>query len=283
MGKNNSDGNAAEQFPRREHKTESLSNVKFFVEEAEGGFWAYLQQSAGKLPEDPLLKVMNWLLEQLNLGNGEIELDPRGDVVSLMIGRRAAAEHQPSAEQASKHAERRLLAVYLAGRLAQSREGGISPTHAPLSKMFTQQAPDWGHRNTEFHYAFELTNVLARVNKKTFNLEAPPIAGLAPPSVVAYLRESTRCWLYGFHGASVALSRACLEDSLKARLRMRSGLKSLIDAAERSGALDDCMASTARAIKDVGDKFLHGGRITERESRETLDAARSVVEQLFQP
>ena len=107
----------------------------------------------------------------------------------------------------------------VSGLMAESRESGIRPGQAHLSKMVTQQSTDWGYRNTEFHYGFELVKVLARLNKKTFNLEAPPITGVAPASVVSYLCESTRCWLYGFHGASVALSRACLEEALKAGLR----------------------------------------------------------------
>jgi hypothetical protein len=154
--------------------------------------------------------------------------------------------------------------------------------------MFTEQSTDGGHRNTEFHYAFELVKVLARVNKKAFNLVAPPISGVAPPSVVAYLRESTRCWLYGFHGASVALGRACLEESLKARLPVRETAKGttleiLIEAAERRRILDDCMAKVAHTVRKSANDFLHGESITEKKSRETLDATRSLVEQIFCP
>ena len=172
-----------------------------------------------------------------------------------------------------------------AGLFAQSRESGIAPAYAHLSKIVTQQSTDWGHRNTEFHYAFELIKVLARLNKKTFNLEAPPITGLAPASVISYLRESTRCWLYGFHGASVALSRACLENALKERLpagdRAASQLESLIDAANRGRLLDDCMAELAHTVRKAANRFLHGQNITEKDSRETLDATRSIVEQIF--
>ncbi len=161
MDEKNSEDPPAEQFPMRDLKTEPLSKIKFSVEEAEDRFWTYLQRSAGKLPQEPLYRVLNWILEQLNLGNAEIELDLR-DVVSLTVGRRAAAEHQHSAQDASEHAQQRLQAVHLAGLLAQCRESGISPNHASLPKLFTQHAADWGHRNTEFHYAFELTKVLAR-------------------------------------------------------------------------------------------------------------------------
>ncbi len=173
------------------------------------------------------------------------------------------------------------MTVNGAGVFAQGRESGVPPEYADLSKMVTQQSTDWGHRNTEFHYAFELIRVLARLNNKTFKLEAPPITGVAPESVVSYLRESTRCWLYGFHGASVALSRACLEDALKARMHRDECLESLIAVAKRSGLLDGCMEDFAHKVRKAANKFLHGRSITERESRQTLDATRSLVEQIF--
>jgi hypothetical protein len=260
--------------------------IKIHVEKADPGFWTYLQRSAGELPETPLFYALNWILEQLNLGNFEVEQDKRGDVVSLTLGREAAAELE-SANNAAEEAGRRLFAVNVAGVMAQGRESGIPPQLAEFSRTVTRESTEWGRRNTEFHYAFEVVKVLARLNKKTFNLEAPPISGVAPASVVSYLKESTRCWLYGFHGASVALSRACLEDALKARVAANgsspTSLEFLIEAAKRRGLLDDCMVEVAHTIRKAGNKFLHGQNITETDSRETLDAIRSLVEYVFQP
>ena len=104
----------------------------------------------------------------------------------MTIGR-AAAQGPASDEDAAEDAKGRLLAVNVSGLMAKSRESGIEPEHADLSRMVTLQSTDWGYRNTEFHYAFELVKVLARLNKKTFNLEAPPITGVAPAGVVSYL------------------------------------------------------------------------------------------------
>lgn len=171
--------------------------VTVYVERTDEGFWTYLRRSAGELPGTSLHIVLKWVLEQLNFGHFENQRDSRGDVVSMMIGR-AAARGPASDDEALEDANMRLFTVNANGLMAKSRESGITPEHAHLSKMVTQQSTDWGHRNTEFHYAFELVRVLARLNKKTFNLEAPPITGIAPASVVSYLSESTRCWLYGF-------------------------------------------------------------------------------------
>lgn len=169
--------------------------------------------------------------------------------------------------------------------MAQARESGIEPTYEQLGQMVTREVADWGRRNTEFHYAFELVKVLARLNKKTFNLIAPPIKGAAPKSVVSYLNEGTRLWLYGFHGASVALSRACLEEILKIqlgpRLKGQAGLGSLIEMASKYGILDDPLVLLAHAVRQTGNKFLHGKPIDEKDSRVTLDAVRGIVEQVF--
>lgn len=257
--------------------------IKIYAEQKGSGFWTYLRRSAGALPGTPLHIVLEWVLEQLNFGNFKIERDSRDDVVSMTIGKAAAPTRPLSDDQAIENAKGRLLSVNGAGILAQCRESGIEPEHAHISKMVAQQSTEWGQRNVEIHYAFELIKVLARLNKKTFKLEAPPITGLAPASVVSYLRESTRCWLYGFHGASVALSRACLEAALKARLaaEQHADLEPLIDAATRSGLLDDCMAEVAHRVRRAGNRFLHGRTVTETDSRETLDATRGLVEHVF--
>ena len=252
----------------------------FTVEKAKTGFWTYLQRSPGNLPKTPLHRILNWILEQLNLGHVEAQVDSSGEIVSLKLGRGIARLFK-SMEGGSEETKRRLLAVYLAGIIAQCRESGIQPEHAEGPKMFSRQATDWGHRNTEFHYAFEVVRVLARLNKKTFELEAPPIGGLAPPSVVSYLRESTRCWLYGFYGACVALNRACLEDALKARLSSEGELLNLITWARRNRVLDDRMEATAHTVRKAGNDFLHGKKISEKEAGETLGATRSIVEHLF--
>lgn len=86
----------------------------------------------------------------------------------------------------------------------------------------------------------------------------------------------------------MALSRACLEEALKARLpaydkpKYSPALEALIDTARQHRLLDDCMVNVADTVRKTANKFLHGQSITEKESRETLDATRSLVEQIFE-
>ena len=72
--------------------------------------------------------------------------------------------------------------------------------------------------NTELYYAFELIDILKRIRERSFVLEAPPILGRASSLTVSLLGEATRCHLFGFNRACVALCRACLEKSLKDRV-----------------------------------------------------------------
>lgn len=256
--------------------------IKIGIEKTEDGFWSYVQRSPGVLPETPLFEFLTWILEQLNFGHFGYKFDDNGRVVSLKIGR-DIPHSGTSLEDASENAKSRLLSVNIAGVMAVAREKGIEPEYETLSKEANLQITDGGRRNTEIHYAFELIKVLARLNKKTFKLEAPPIVGMAPRSVLAYLSEATRCWLYGFYGASVAMSRACLEASLKSALPSLglADLSTLIQRADTSGKLDGCMKNVAHSIRRTGNKFLHGDEISELESRDALDGIRSIVSFLF--
>lgn len=257
--------------------------VKIGIEKTEDGFWSYVRRSPGVMPETPLFEFLTWIIEQLTFGHLGYKFDDSGNVVSLMIGRDIAHAGM-SIEEASEQAKSRLLSINVAGVMAVARERGIEPEYEDLSKRVSLQTTDGGRRNTETHYALELIKILARLNKKTFKLEAPPISGIASQSVVAYLQESTRCWLYGFYGASIAMSRACLEESLKivvVRPPGSSDLSTLIDMANTTGKLDACMMDVAHSIRKTGNKFLHGDQINELDSRNALDGIRSIVTHLF--
>ncbi len=261
-----------------------MSTVNVNIEQTAGGFWSYLERSPGELPASSVGKILKWILQQLDFGNYRTERDSRGEVVSMVIGRRVPVD-APSAEVVEEIVKQRLTAVRLAGLFAEAREGGIEQRYEHLSSRVSEQLTEWSERNTEFHHAFELLKLLGRINKKTFQLEATAIKGAAPESVLTYLRESTQCWLYGLHGASIALSRACLEDALKNSLhkhKERQTLGDLIAAAKQERILDGSLVEMAHSIRRAGNNLLHGETITETESRDALDYVRSITKQLFQ-
>lgn len=150
-----------------------MSGDTICVARKDDGFWPYVQRSPGELPETPLHSVLKWVLEQLNFGNFETERDSRGDVVSLIIGKAAATE-VVSDDEAIEKVKRRLLAVNVAGIVAQCRESGIAPAHSHISKMVTHQSTDWSRSGTHLFFLICRTFAVAACY---VNLNCRPVAG----------------------------------------------------------------------------------------------------------
>lgn len=268
------------------------------VEKADGGFWAYQQRSAGEPVKDPLHVTLLWILQQLNLAYFQLDRDDRGDVVSLILGRKAVSEQLDSDEsEVRARANRRTRSITTAGGVANEREAATKPEYEGLLRRLRNVAGDGGYYNTELHYAFGMVETLRSIRQKALLLDPPPVRGLAPEEATWYLREATRCYLLGLHGACIALCRVCLEVCLKVRIppselarerrrkkpdgKGKGELEALIDAALRLGCVDDARAFCAHEVRNRGNDIMHGRMLKEEESGEQLGWTRGLVEHLF--
>ena len=180
------------------------------------GWWPYSERIDSP-PQTPLYSVLRWILNQLNMGCAEfIGEGDNPSAHTVVLGQRAA--YYSSAKEASEEAQKRSLAVNFAGIFAKARERGIEPEYEELVEKAVRLATENAKMNTEFHYAFELVDILERISDKTFVFDAPPIKGRAEPQTLDLLQEATRCYLFGLHRACVAVCRTALEDSLKQRV-----------------------------------------------------------------
>ena len=119
----------------------------------------------------------------------------------------------------------------IAGRFAEARERGVEPQHEALADKVQRLANENGKMNTDFHYAYELVDILERISDKTFVLDAPSIVGRAEPQTLDLLQEATRCYLFGLHRACLAICRTVLEDSLEQRVpqsKLRQSRKAVL-------------------------------------------------------
>ena len=159
------------------------------------------------------------MVQQLNFEHFQVEDEEHGEILSLSIGRDAVLE-DATRDDVIERSTKRLQALNLSGLFAQTREEGIEPEHVALAEKITSasRGEPAALLNTEFYYAFELIDILKRIRERSFVLEAPPILGRASSLAVSLLGEATRCHLFGFNRACVALCRACLEKSLKDRV-----------------------------------------------------------------
>ena len=231
------------------------------------GWWPYSERIDSP-PQTPLYSVLRWILNQLNRGCAEfIGEGDNPSAHTVVLGQRAA--YYSSVKEASEEAQKRSLAVNFAGIFAKARERGVEPEYEELVKKAVRSASENAKMNTEFHYAFELVDILERISDKTFVFDAPPIMGRAEPQTLDLLQEATRCYLFGLHRACVAVCRTALEDSLKQRVPstrlleegMQGGkageLEKLINAAVRARVLPRELSRTAHDIRQRANDVLH--------------------------
>jgi len=272
-----------------------MRRVEFHIERTDDRYWIYVQKFPGDLEKgDPLHTVLTWIIEQLNFGMSRTQVDEEGDACTMIIGEGAAGIFA-SMEEAEKHGNDSLLRVNLAEVLARAREEGTGPEWVDLVEKATVTRTAWAELNTDFHYAHELVKVLGRLREVTFNLSPPAIIGRAPAEVVFYLRQATRCFLYGLY-------RACLEEALKAKLyasgrgiealmnepkktdrgERRGELERLISAAAEIGIIDGPSRVLAHRIRNHGNILMHDRPLLkESEARQDLENLRTVVDFLF--
>ena len=198
------------------------------------GQWC-LGEMIDPLPQAPLYSVLRWILDHLNagcasfIGEGDDQL-----AHSVVLGQMASSEAS-SAEEAVKEVTQRHLAVNFAGVFATARERGVEPEYEDLAEKAKLLATVNAKMNTDFHYAYQLVDILERISNKTSVLDAPPIVGRAGPQTMDLLQEATRCYLFGLHRACVAVCRTVLEDSLKQRVPAQS----LLEEGMQSGKAGD--------------------------------------------
>ena len=232
------------------------------------GQWC-LGEMIDPLPQAPLYSVLRWILDHINAGCSSFVGEGDGQPAhSVVLGQMASSEAS-SAEEAIKEVTQRHLAVNFAGVLATARERGVEPEYADLVEKTKLLATVNAKMNTDFHYAYELVNILKRISHRTFVFDAPPIIGRADPQTMDLLQEATRCYLFGLHRACVTVCRTVMEDSLKQRVPrpslleegMQSGksgdLERLINAAVRARVLPPEFRKKAHDIRQLANDVLH--------------------------
>jgi hypothetical protein len=137
------------------------------------------------------------------------------------------------------------------------------------------------------HYTRELLDRVPGVVHRTLLLSPMPRRKRSPArEIQVYLREATRCCVFGLWQASIALSRAALEAALNEKLEKRlltacDTLNQRIRAAGYTGILDPATTEMAYKVAKHGNTVLHKGPLGEGEASETVAAMRGVLAYLY--
>ncbi len=101
-----------------------------------------------------------------------------------------------------------------------------------------------------------------------------------------YLREATRAYIMGLAQASIALSRAALEQGLKENRGFQGTghyvpFQDLLDEALKYKLLDKVTMRMARAVANAGDAVMHEAPSSSVSARDVLDKLRGVLQDLY--
>jgi hypothetical protein len=130
---------------------------------------------------------------------------------------------------------------------------------------------------------------IPRMVARAIQLEPMSIAESPQADQNAYLREATRCYLYGLFNASVALSRSALEQALSSKISTLlqgaaggDSLSTLINTA-RSSILKRTpeVCDAADQVRRVANGIVHGKTCKERGAFRVLKDTRDIIVYLY--
>lgn len=188
-------------------------------------------------------------------------------------------DEKEEAQQVLEFVER--MTGYLVGHL----EGFSDAAATRIESLFREVDAPLDER-IEHYYARDMLTRVPKIVNRTLKLShVIPNKTLCGPTVV-YLKEATRAYLFGFWNASVALSRAAVEQGLRQVANEQFNqdldtLQELTDAGFRLGLLDRPHADSASTVVRVGNQVLHRHPADEAQAWDVLCAARGVLLHLF--
>jgi hypothetical protein len=167
-----------------------------------------------------------------------------------------------------------------------SLEGFADEVSNRLRKAFEETGGFWEALVDEFYCHEVVANIPGMVDR--FLRVSPVLAGVIPSvEVGTYLREATRCFIYGFFQGSTALCRSALESGLDEHLKRKLGtaphqtLDDKIATAARLKLISPQAADLGQTVRKTANKALHGALVKANLAFDTLVQTRGFVKELY--
>ncbi len=177
------------------------------------------------------------------------------------------------------------LADNIVDYLVKSRETLIENKLEALESL-VEIHPNLVRKFLDRRFTKELVNSVPEYVSRTLQLSR--MSGTQIPSKItnAYLREAVRTYIVGLPQASVALSRAALEQALKEGIGYQSTntfveMRDLLQEAESAGVIDHANRVFSREVADAADDVLHEKPTTLKDALDVLTKMRGVLQFIF--
>ena len=187
-----------------------------------------------------------------------------------------------SVQEQQDIAEGRKIAETVATQVIRSREM-LAEIRSRTIETFIHTNPDLIEDVLDEYFTVEVIHAVPGYVERILQLSQMEASTTPSDITNSYIREATRTYILGFPLASIALSRAALEQGLKERLGYPpvQNFQQLLKDARRWNLLDDCMESTAREVANTADDVLHEKPVDISKAREILDKLRGVLQHVY--
>lgn len=196
-------------------------------------------------------------------------------------------DHDLSPQERKEAQKSRSMVEVIVSDIIKSRET-LTESKLHGIESLIQSDPDLiGHFLDEF-YTREVVRAVRGYVQRTMNLSRLQAARTPSTTTNSYLREAVRTYVFGFPQASIALSRAALEQALKEELghqdrKVFLEMNSLLDEAEGAGVIDGVIRRTARRIATEADGVLHEKPADLAKAYNVLLMLRGVLQHIYTP
>ncbi|MCI0723927.1 MAG: hypothetical protein L0338_33960 [Acidobacteria bacterium] len=194
-------------------------------------------------------------------------------------------EHDLSPEEREEAVKARKVIEVIVSEIIKSRET-LAETALKGIESLVRNDPDLIAHFLDERFTRELIDTVPGCVTRTLQLSRMDASRTPSKVTNAYLREATRTFILGLPQASIALSRAALEQGLKENLgRQLSGkfikFHELLEEAEKWHLLDKVTKRIARDLAKAADDVLHEKPATLEKAREILEQLRGLLQHIY--
>jgi len=194
-------------------------------------------------------------------------------------------EHDIPPERREDAKKAKNVVELLVNNIIASRESLVENKLAAIEK-FVLAEPELVRDFLDERFTREMIRAVQGYVSRTMQLSA--LEGTRSPSQITngYLQEAVRTYIFGFPKASIALSRAALEQALKEGLGYQGSktfvdMNSLLDEAVDGGVLDGVIRKIARKLASEADAVLHESPADMTKAYDVLLALRGIFQHIY--
>jgi hypothetical protein len=193
--------------------------------------------------------------------------------------------HHLSPEDRQEQEKALKIVGVIVDEIIKSRET-LSDTGLAAIETIVQSDPDLVKGFLDDRFTRDLVGSIPGYVERTMQLSRLEASGMPSKITNGYLREAVRTYILGLPQASVALSRAALEQGLKEKLALQSSgqfhkFQDLLNDARKWNILDATMELCARDIAKAGDEVLHEKLTSLPHALEVLDKLRGLLQHIY--